>query len=1669
MNVVKKVHLWLLMLALVGTAVMAPVIPAVKAYAAGETKYEAETAAAVDASVQTVTGAVYSGTGYRDLGSKANGASVTWTTVQAATYGNYILTVKYSNTDADAKPINLIVNGQEVAKFAGSPTGQGPLPIWGSLTAVVILNQGNNTVKVTSESADGPLVDDLEVTSFATIIEAENGGGAAHVGASVAANVGTAPGFSGSGYVSLQPSPTSYLLYTNVVVPQTGQYTIKVRYSLLSGSRPYAVTVNGTRVQDAKGVSSGSWANWSYEELTGITFNAGVNTLKIERIGANATPVIDRFEIVSEAPMELGDQTFRTTTFETSDVDPVIAGTATGAATNSPLILGSALKSTAASTVKLVQEAGSRWAEVTSPAAKQGIVGFPFHASWLAPVPMKTYTLESSFMLKDDKANYIFKLISAAGLESSVFVFGMDNQIYARSANTPVGALAARAPWSLNTVYKVKLVFHVDTKSYDMYVNDVKLVDSEPLENNAYLGGLKGFYLEAKDGARQESKILVDDIQMSGSSAAGTAPVVNPNPGSIFDEQPYIGNPVVYYVSPSGLDTNDGKSTATPFKTITKAVSVTNPGDTVNLMPGTYSPTNDVGDFVLINRSGAKDVHTGELHYITYKAYDPDNKPKLLLPNNIKGVWDMVDVSANYIIIDGLEVEGNNMNLTVADGEANYNSKVAGGSDWSNYAKTNTNGINVQGHHIVVRNSHVHHLSGGGVNVGGADYITVENNDIHSNAWFTFYGTSGISFLNDVDVDNNTTDYKMIVRNNLVYDNETKVKWEKNKGYTDGNGIIFDVDETYKGKKLVMNNIVFNNGGGGIHIYRSHNVHVINNTVFHNSRSPYLKYPNMDVQSGDNAIFLNNISVARDEDGEYANQSSGFNNLFANNLYSGLTRFLGKNDRVADPKFVSVTGAVYDFHLQADSPAIDNGTRTLLQDIDYDGQARPYAGAGSNTRVDIGAYETASNNPAFLADDSVQFIEPTPDVSKSATAAKGTPVIDGQIEDVWSTTEGFQALYLSDYTRPAPLATVRLLWGEHNLYVLAEVKDDNLNATGGNLWEHDSMEFFVDENDAKTTSFQSDDRHYRVNYLNLKSGGTNVTPDIFTSATSVVDGGYIIEAALPLTSITGAVGSIIGFDAGASDDSNYDGIRDNATMWSNRRINSNASTQWYGNVTFVAAPTIASLTPVTVNTTVGHAPTLPSVVQATYTSGAIASAAVVWEAIDSSRYASAGEFTVHGTVTGTDIQAVAHVVVATETPGGTTPGGTTPGGTTSGGTTSGGTTSSGTTPVIEGAVLKVTPTMAGTEATSEVTMETLQKLFAQTQANDAGVKQSTVNVKPAEGAKAYVQGLPAQLFAAGTGTNKLVIQTALATVTVPDNMLKGKDLAGASKIELRIAQADTSGWKQELKDKIGSKPVLDLAMMTDGKRIEWKNNQAPVTVAIPYQPTAEELKKPEHIAIWYVDGAGKIIKIPSGKYNAETGTITFTATHFSQYAVGFEVKSFSDLGNFAWAKDAIEVLVSKGIVNGTTESTYAPGERITRADFLALLVRTLGLEKDVQSNFEDVKSTDYFFTEIGIAKALGITDGIGGNQFQPKQPITRQDMMVLTARAMKLAGKALPAATAHNFAAFSDRGSVSDYAASSVAALVQGGLVQGSGAMLAPQAAASRAEVAVLMYRLYNR
>ena len=173
---------------------------------------------------------------------------------------------------------------------------------------------------------------------------------------------------------------------------------------------------------------------------------------------------------------------------------------------------------------------------------------------------------------------------------------------------------------------------------------------------------------------------------------------------------------------------------------------------------------------------------------------------------------------------------------------------------------------------------------------------------------------------------------------------------------------------------------------------------------------------------------------------------------------------------------------------------------------------------------------------------------------------------------------------------------------------------------------------------------------------------------------------------------------------------------------------------------------------------------------------------------------------------------------------------------------------------------------------------------------------------------------------------------------------------------------------------------------------------------------------------------------------------------------------FTDLGSHAWAVDAINELAEKGIIKGTSDTTFSPSANITRADFALLLVRAFDLKSDNNENFADVSASDYFAAELAIARNTGIVGGIGDNKYAPRNTITRQDMMVIVYRALQKLGVELEIADVD----YEDFADVADYAQDAVKALITSGLVNGKNGKIAPADYTTRAEVAVLLKRILD-
>ncbi len=207
--------------------------------------------------------------------------------------------------------------------------------------------------------------------------------------------------------------------------------------------------------------------------------------------------------------------------------------------------------------------------------------------------------------------------------------------------------------------------------------------------------------------------------------------------------------------------------------------------------------------------------------------------------------------------------------------------------------------------------------------------------------------------------------------------------------------------------------------------------------------------------------------------------------------------------------------------------------------------------------------------------------------------------------------------------------------------------------------------------------------------------------------------------------------------------------------------------------------------------------------------------------------------------------------------------------------------------------------------------------------------------------------------------------------------------------------------------------------------------------------------------------AGFDVDMPAG------AALLFKVTPESAVNIS-RLNEFGDLAGYDWAADAVNQMYGAEVVNDKGAYTFAPGENITRGDFVKFLIRALGLYEyeTFRGNFDDVTPDAEYAVEVAIGKQLGILKGVGDNCFNPEAPITRQDLMVICARGMNVV-RILDKADLSVLDSFTDVATVADYAKESISVMAQSGIVKGNDdGSINPLGNTTRAEAAVIMQRI---
>lgn len=347
----------------------------------------------------------------------------------------------------------------------------------------------------------------------------------------------------------------------------------------------------------------------------------------------------------------------------------------------------------------------------------------------------------------------------------------------------------------------------------------------------------------------------------------------------------------------------------------------------------------------------------------------------------------------------------------------------------------------------------------------------------------------------------------------------------------------------------------------------------------------------------------------------------------------------------------------------------------------------------------------------------------------------------------------------------------------------------------------------------------------------------------------------------------------------------------------------------------------------------------------------------------------------------------------------------------------------------------------------------------------------TVPITPAAGQTSFNVTIKAQTLDLLVKENVRQFTVAtdhLVSVNIGLDTLKQLDTAYAGgDIILRADKVDALR-STEAKAAIGTRPTYDLSLvyLSGGKETPIANlNGHTISVRLPYTPAKGE--QTGNLYAVYVDDAGKVEWITKSSYNASLKAVVFETSHFSVYGVGYKtfVPAFTDITGH-WAADNILFAASRGLLSGTSDTTFSPDTGMTRGMFVTALGRLAGINPDSYQTgkFTDVKADAYYAPYVNWAAQTGIVEGVTATTFAPDTNINREQMAVIMKNYAAKLGYDLPQTL--KAVTFADNIQNSSWAKDAVKSMQQAGILAGKNEnKFDPKGTATRAEVATVLRR----
>lgn len=178
---------------------------------------------------------------------------------------------------------------------------------------------------------------------------------------------------------------------------------------------------------------------------------------------------------------------------------------------------------------------------------------------------------------------------------------------------------------------------------------------------------------------------------------------------------------------------------------------------------------------------------------------------------------------------------------------------------------------------------------------------------------------------------------------------------------------------------------------------------------------------------------------------------------------------------------------------------------------------------------------------------------------------------------------------------------------------------------------------------------------------------------------------------------------------------------------------------------------------------------------------------------------------------------------------------------------------------------------------------------------------------------------------------------------------------------------------------------------------------------------------------------------------------------------------FNDMDDYAWAQAAVTKLKEIGAVSGKSETEFAPGDNVTREEFVKMILYAFGLMRDeagsAQSSFSDVDQEQWYAPYVARAAGLGLVSGVSDAEFGVGYSISRQDMAAISFRALRYKVSAFD--TDIEGIEFTDLNEIGEYARTPALLLKKLQVVNGyPDGSFRPLQTASRAEAAQMIFSM---